>query len=134
MMSDWQDKSDFEINKAVAEALGFTVKVSSWSLAAKKESMPYSEFLKGDVYYIDTPSKNIDLPDYCSNPQDAWPVILKCEIDILSPSTNATENWFAGFFDPHSIAVAEDIKIYDKNPLRAAMIVYLEMNGVKPNE
>ena len=117
-MSDWQDKSDFEINKAVAELLGFKVKVSSWSLAAKKEATPYSEFLKGDVYYIDTQSENIDLPDYCGNPSDAWPIILENKISMV-------------YLVHGEYSLSRGIKnnAQHKNPLRAAMIVYLEMNN-----
>ena len=130
-MSEWEGKSDPEISKAVAETLGFTVKVSSWSLAAKKESMPYSEFLKGDVYYIDTTNKNIDLPDYCNNPQDAWSIILNNNI-VVTPCIGIDAGDATGYSE-HSNPV--EIEFYDDGKaLRAAMIVYLEMNGVKPNE
>lgn len=124
-MSDWKDKSDFEINRKVA-----------FICYPKAEEIPeqcdasVSNYTECQVV-IATGKEGFKV-DYCNNPLDAWSLILKFGIDILSPSTNGTSDWFAGFFDPHSIAGAEDIKVYNKNPLRAAMIVYLEMNGVKP--
>lgn len=118
-MSKWQDKSNFEINKAVARVQGFFYESPSCTSVIRH---------KDSALYLSRDNGWSKVVDYCNNPTDAWPIILKHGVDILSPSTNGTENWFAGFFDPHSIAGAEDIKVYDKNPLRAAMIVYLEMN------
>lgn len=119
--------SDFEINKVVAEKLGFEVRVSSWAIAARDESVPYCEFLKGDVYYINTPRNNVDLPNYCNNPADAWPIIVENEISIVDPvSCGLDEKWIASKFYPKFNK--KDIDWDDKNPLRAAMIVFLRMN------
>lgn len=125
-MSDWQDKSDFEINKAVA---------TSW--------LPCD-------YDFDEKNKTVDLVGYvtylgvhgipderlekygefnpCSNPSDAWPVILDNEISIVDPvSCGLDKKWMASKFYPE--LNKKDIDWDDKNPLRAAMIVYLEMNN-----
>lgn len=117
----YENMSEFEINKCVAEKLGFKVRVSSWAIAEKDELLPYCEFLKGDVYYIDTPAENIELPDYCSNSSDAWSIILENKISIEfrdQKSLNPVAKRFGS--NSHNIA--------DKNPLRAAMIVFLMMN------
>lgn len=63
----------------------------------------------------------------CNNPSDAWPIIHGNDI-MLNPNC-ADELWKAeqGFREKPSgfygVATA-----YNKNPLRAAMIVYLMMN------
>ena len=56
-------------------------------------------------------------PDYCNNPSDAWPIILENKIDIA----------FLKCEPDITVASNGDDYIRDKNPLRAAMIVYLMM-------
>lgn len=56
--------------------------------------------------------------DPCNNPADAWPIITSNRIGI-TPGT-ATDKWAAHHGD-------WGISIADINPLRAAMIVYLQM-------
>ncbi len=96
-MSKYTEMSDFEINKLVAERLGYT----------------YKQF---KIFKL----------DYCNNPKDAWPIILEYKIGINTSGIKGDEGrlWWAeltfdGYGDNH---YAED-----KNPLRAAMIVYLMM-------
>lgn len=58
-------------------------------------------------------------PDYCNKPRDAWPIIAENKIDIrfeLDEPRTATAT--APEYLPAWV---------DKNPLRAAMIVYLMM-------
>lgn len=67
--------------------------------------------------------------DYCNNPADAWPIIVKHEIDVIqnngqdcSLATNSVVMMFRG----------DDVFICQhENPLRAAMIVFLKMNEDK---
>lgn len=67
--------------------------------------------------------------DYCNNPADAWPIIVKHEIDVIqnngqdcSLATNSAIMMFRG----------DDVFICQhENPLRAAMIVFLKMNDDK---
>lgn len=64
--------------------------------------------------------------DYCNNPDDAWPIIVKYEIDVIQNNgqdcplaTNSAAMMFRG----------DDVFICQhENPLRAAMIVFLMMN------
>lgn len=64
--------------------------------------------------------------DYCNNPYDAWPIIVKYEIDVIQNNgqdcplaTNSAVMMFRG----------DDVFICQhENPLRAAMIVFLMMN------
>jgi len=95
---DYESMSDFEINKRVAELM--------WP-----NFVNYEQFGRvrvqdpdGDDFYFDF-----------NNPSDAWPIIMKNKITV-GPEEN--DIWSA--FD---ISVEN---IYDdKNPLRAAMIVFL---------
>lgn len=126
-MSDWQDKSDFEINKAVTVALGVEV--------TEGEFLKYQEANKPRV-----PAKQ-DCPvhiwvDYCNNPSDSWPIIIENKISV--EYDQSCDVWIAHQGDylmgKYVSACKYRYQHEDKNPLRAAMIVYLEMNGVKPNE
>lgn len=67
--------------------------------------------------------------DYCNNTDDAWPIIVKYEIDVIQNNgqdcplaTNSAVMMFRG----------DDVFICQhENPLRAAMIVFLKMNEDK---
>jgi len=115
-MSDWQDKSDFEINKAVA---------ASWlpcdyDFDEKNETVD----LVGYVTYLGghgIPDERIEKYgefNPCENASDAWSIILENNIIIEPRKGNASLAYIKG-----------DAPNEDKNPLRAAMIVYLEMNN-----
>ena len=115
-MSDWQDKSKLEINKAVAE------------IDPRFESCVDVEFFANDEndQAVDVVSQGVFIctVDYFYNPSDAWPIILESKIAI-EPIVCFGDLWQANIKHHKEVC---------GNPLRAAMIVYLEMNGVKPNE
>lgn len=96
---NYEQMSDFEINKAVATALPM-----DWS------------WQDSSVYCTDGEEF-----DPCNNPADAWPVIAESEIDV---------QFRQGTKCP---PMARHINFYcvDKNPLRAAMIVFLMMREDK---
>lgn len=108
-MSEWQDKSDFDINKAVANIACDGLKVDDGKV--------FGHIKRDGVINVST------VVDYCNLPQDAWSIILENNIAIEPRKSNTSLAYIKG-----------DAPNEDKNPLRAAMIVYLEMNGVKPNE
>ena len=116
-MSKWQDKSDFEINKAVA-----TLKFKPSRIEQYGRSV-YMEF-----HGISSLNQTFD---GCNNPSDAWWIMKSHGICTLSEGGElvgaATDSYES--YEPYGNIVHS---VYDKNPLRAAMIVYLEMNGVKP--
>lgn len=67
--------------------------------------------------------------DYCNNPEDAWPIIVKYEIDVIQNNgqdcplaTNSAVMMFRG----NDVFICQH-----ENPLRAAMIVFLKMNEDK---
>lgn len=103
-MKDYSKMSDFEINKAVAEELGLELSSDH------------------DGAYVGIVLRHIGcLPsyihvNYCNNPSDAWPIIKSNHINI---GWAGDEEWFA--------RTVHTAKVFDTNPLRSAMIVYLMM-------
>lgn len=65
------------------------------------------------------------IPDYCNNPADAWPVIADNHIGIMPFKTCDAKAW------PLSIGLLSGADVRDKNPLRAAMIVFLMMKDAE---
>jgi len=124
---DYSKMSDFEINCGVARAAGL-------------EGLMFfgvdSSFCAGPVWNVpsgisdDGFSVSRGNPfNPCNNPADAWPIITEHRI-MLNPYC-ADELWkcevpclFDGFMTTYAAA-------YDKNPLRAAMVVYLMMQEAK---
>jgi len=96
--------TDFEINKLVAEKLGLKVLFSHSGLGR---------------IYLD--NENRDNVDYCNNPSHAWPIILENGISINAP------DYLTDPENGHGASTFDSPMVRDKNPLRAAMIVYLMM-------
>ena len=114
---NYEEMSDFEVNGYVSMHMhGF-----SWI-----------EFVDGCASHVKCGNEcspgfaMIEVSDYCNNPSDAWPIIFRNDI-MLNPNC-ADSLWKAeqGFrFKPsgfYKVATA-----YSKNPLRAAMVVFLMM-------
>lgn len=102
-MKDYSEMSDGEINFSVAEITGESApKVFEWGI--------------GRV-----------TPDYCNNPADAWPIIVANRIALMP---DASEHGAHQWWDAQSSCQMHGIQ-YQANPLRAAMIVYLQMMEVK---
>ena len=115
----WKDKTDFEINAAVTDILN----------NIDCESSEFDRFFAS--------LRLLDLDDGkfnpCNNPSDAWPIIIDNKISLM----NDGDTWEASIdFDGELLVHGTDETLSeyyeDKNPLRAAMIVYLEIKGVKP--
>ncbi|MEM8253407.1 DUF2591 family protein [Morganella morganii] len=100
-MNKYRDKSDFEINKVVAIAIGKVVGIRPDS----------------NIIYLIGGDELIGF-DPCNNPTDAMPIIIENGISLISDwneigvwgATN--QPWFTS---------------ENKNPLRAAMEVFLMM-------
>lgn len=106
---DYSKMSDFEINKRVFTALRGT----------KPLGYPHN----ADGRSVGNESNNqYTWYDYCNNPADAWPIILSSKIGLTPPMHD--ENWEAMTFDRGGYVNKNE---YDKNPLRAAMVVFLMM-------
>ncbi|MDU7405178.1 phage protein NinX family protein [Citrobacter portucalensis] len=103
---DYSKLSDFEINKRVADiAMNGT-----WHV---KPSHPDND--TGGWVYGSNGIQTYELPDYCNNPTDAWPIIEKYRISFLDQLTE----WCV---DAKGVS-----PVFEANPLRGAMIVFLMM-------
>lgn len=114
-MSEWQNKSDFEINTAVTS---FVHGCEKWEF---NDTEFYHCGIDGSGYYSQS------ILDYCNNPSDAWPIIVENQISLLNSDNDlwSAQKWVSNKRISHEF-------VRGRNALRAAMIVYLEMNGVKP--
>ena len=101
-MKDYGKMSDFEINRAVATALGMDV-----SGATEENNMMYD--------YV---------RDVCNNPSDAWPIMKESLIGVTPDEDGVTMHFYG---DWTARAHCKNLQFTDKNPLRAAMIVHLMM-------
>ncbi|MGW9903211.1 phage protein NinX family protein [Cronobacter sp. 153480017-3] len=97
---DYSQLEDTEITIRVGETFG-------WN--------PYFINEDGSVTFRDDRGRLKGRKDYCNNPADAWPIIVENKISI---SNGGAERWTAN-------DVGIDNLYKDKNPLRAAMIVFL---------
>lgn len=105
-MNKYRDKSDFEINKAVAECVGYKVKPCDESVLA----------------YIDSGFKAFDP---CNSPADAMPIVI--DNGICMNYIDKDIGWGARHFDEEK----GELEIYDKNYYRAAMICFLMMKDAE---
>ncbi|WP_105679932.1 phage protein NinX family protein [Cronobacter dublinensis] len=103
---DYSQLEDTEITIRVGETFG-------WN--------PF--FINGDgsVVFRDDRGRLKGRKDYCNNPADAWPIIVENNISI---SNGGAERWTAN-------DVGIDNLYKDKNPLRAAMVVFLLTHGAR---
>ncbi|MBT0376682.1 phage protein NinX family protein [Morganella morganii] len=112
-MNKYRDKSDFEINKAVAEELiqsGFIIGV---------------EYHDKHILVTDKYANNYPF-DPCNNPSDAMPIIIENSITIKP------DIYIGGWIAMESIHdEAEAIISRNQNPYRAAMEVFLMMKDAE---
>lgn len=106
---DYSQLHDAQINMMVCKALGL-------------ELSSYARIIMQDDATI-LLSDNKTLVDYCNNPADAWPIIVESKIKIepvrrVRNYNEWYEEWDASVNSPHFCES-------HKNPLRAAMIVFL---------
>ena len=60
--------------------------------------------------------------EFCRNPSIAWPIIVEHRISIDAQAEYEGDQWVV-----YSVDSNDDLAVTHKNPLRAAMIVFLEM-------
>lgn len=65
--------------------------------------------------------------DYCNNPVDAWPIIVNNSISLECIVVNRHEKTWRAQFKTEYVKH----RVNHKNPLRAAMIVFLMMQESK---
>lgn len=122
---NYESMSDFEINKAVATAwlpcdYDFDDKAETVDLVG------YTTYL-GAHGIPDERLEKYGEFNPCNNPTDAWPIILENGIAPLAENGRiygATTNTYE-YYEPRGNVI---YSCEDKNPLRAAMIVFLMMS------
>lgn len=115
-MKNYEEMSDFEINKAVALIVGATFNDDGEPVRfIECDTGAYADF--NEIEF-----------DPCNNPEDAEPIIIENRIGTIPAPDNGL--WKAA----HRKIGNDDTPYHftqDKNPLRAAMIVFLKMNEDK---
>ena len=111
---NYSDLTDFEINKLVAEALGFECP----SLEGRLSEV--FRHRKGN------PMRDEKTVNYCNNPNDAWPIIL--ENKVCLDYNYMKSEWLASIFLFNGVDDFDQYESKHVNPLRAACIVFIMMN------
>jgi hypothetical protein len=111
MMKMYEEMTDFEINRKVAvRSGGYAGKVNDSETKVKE-----SDKSTNGLFYTER--------DYCNDPSDAWPIIMGNKIDIQHrDGFNTTCARNCSNMSAH------------KNPLRAAMIVFLMITEEEPSK
>ncbi|QIF94462.1 phage protein NinX family protein [Proteus vulgaris] len=104
-MNKYTELSDFEINKNVF--------IKLYGEESLKDKDMFNSFYR---------------TDYCHNPEDAMPIIIENKISLRAPTI--TDRWKAEFVDEYGNYVGY-IRALNKNPLRAAMEVFLIMKDAE---
>ncbi|HGF5927936.1 TPA: phage protein NinX family protein [Citrobacter freundii] len=112
---DYSKMSDFEINCAVAATLGKECFHNSHGEPGRRRKAFVIDERCRDVY--ESGCWSSDVFDPCNNPADAWPVIVSDRIGL---------NFVNGIWRAQSMMTGW-VEFSHENPLRAAMIVYLQM-------
>lgn len=128
IINTYEEWTDFEINKAVAIALGYEVLGDDEYNKVFKENYPDS------IWHVKTGHNHEEHQDWCNNPSDMWPIILEHKISIEHESLNSES--FSGGWCAMGDYMDSDFSLVDvwsenENPLRAAAIVYLKMKENK---
>lgn len=112
-MKTWDDWSDKEIDSSVASIV-FDCK--GWSKTKSFYGL-YIELNEGKEIKVQS------VPNYCNNWADIGPIIASNGISLV---------WIGGVDDAWKARSVHTNSFVSANPLRAAAIVFLMMNGVKP--
>ena len=104
---NYEEMSDFEVNGYVSMHMhGF-----SWI-----------EFVDGCASHVKCGNERspgfamVEVSDYCNNPSDAWPIIVANRINVYASGGPDFMPWMAG---------CGGMVASNRNPIRAAMIVFL---------
>ena len=121
---NYEEMSDFEINKSVAKIQCGGQSGIKW-LPQKKILPEFDYDSMDDACYLISPMGHEQSADYCNSWADAGPIIEANGISMIAPSDCVTD-WQAR--PSQGNYTSGD---YDKNPRRAAMICFLKMQEAK---
>lgn len=120
-MKDYSAISDFEINRLVARSVDG---LHGDDRTAVDCYIPSKSLLGNEAVLVDDGDIGWISRDYCNNPSDAWPVIVKNKLHL---TTEEDGIWSSrGYSDKHV-----PIDVDHANPLRAAMTVFLMMKDAE---
>lgn len=135
MSTDYSKMSDFEIDKAVADALGidYEIAIMFVSPVDKINGNHVEEYVRKK---ITSNEKHWRRFSPTRIPNDAWPIIVGNKISIVSLDNKwiaaPTETVIDGVTGDSEVCFyASSDAVFDVNPLRAAMIVFLMMQESK---
>lgn len=122
-MNKYRDKSDFEINKAVAVSLGYTAEYENESVTVFRNNNG------GMPLVVSATADSPDNFDPCNKPADAMPIVIEHKIcmayDVFAEEHDGG-SWVAqpayGFSDE---------RVRSDNYYRAAMICFLMMKDTE---
>ncbi len=121
-MNKYTELSDFEINKKVAYLF---LNYGYYEIDSYRQEVMYFRSGSGKGLYRDY--------DPCNNPSDAMPIIIENNISLHSP--HLREGWMAEYTgsgdDVNDGLQADYFDAHHKNPLRAAMEVFLMMKDAE---
>lgn len=118
-MNKYTELSDFEINK----------KVASHDLPCDYNINEHTKTVELISFLGDADEYNVYGEfDPCNNPYYAMPIIIENNISLRAPTI--TDRWKAEFIDEYGNYVGYR-RALNKNPLRAAMEVYLLMKDAE---
>jgi hypothetical protein len=125
---NYEEMSDFEINKRVALIVYSDLKIES---IIQREHKLKSINRQALIKYSDSCVR--ERFDPCNDPSDAWPIIVENRISIEN-DWNRIEIWMARIYRCNH----QGFPVYDnhsesENPLRAAMICFLKMKDAEKN-
>ncbi|EGD6905970.1 DUF2591 family protein [Escherichia coli] len=114
---DYSQLSDFEINRMV----GDIIFKGLWASKPETSGNNTNKWYYGNADTTFEPLNH--LPDYCNDPSASWPIIEKYRISIINLDE---DEWGA-----RGVAYCKSKRAIHKNPLRAAMIVFLMMRRIQ---
>lgn len=118
-MKTWDDWSDFDVNAFVT--------MHVYNLHDWEYSENMQQFFHCGVTGDETYTQNVI--DYCNNWSYMGPLAINSNI-VITPCMGSNNGDATGYFE-HKNPITIDFCVNDK-ALRAAAIVFLMMNGVKP--
>jgi hypothetical protein len=117
---NYEEQSDFEINKAVAVAL---YPAYNWKGVPSHVDRGHSNSV---IAYDDEGNRHDEgyIYDFCNLPSDAWPIIVE---NRIATDWAYEGTWKAVITNQCRPGPFRRFETFNTNPLRAAMIVFLKM-------
>lgn len=119
-MNKYRDKSDFDINKAVAVSLGYTAEYENESVTVFRNNNG------GMPLVVSSTADSHDDFDPCNNPEDAMPIVIENRISIESRFNGHYDEWYASLQTNKILIDATGTNYY-----RIAMEVFLMMKDAE---